>query len=265
MDVKKIFDFSNKTIMITGASGLLGTQFSDALCQTGANVVLGDIKLADCKKLEKKLQTKYDAEILSVKLDIRNITSVQSMIKKSQKHFGSIDALVNNAVFPEGIKERSIKFEDFPISLLKKGIETNTIGTFLCCQQVGKTMKSSGNGVIVNINSIYGITPPDQRIYGNSGLNSSILYNITKSSLLNFTRYLASYWGSSGIRVNSLTLGGVYNNQKLSFVKKYSAKTMLGRMAKKNDYVGALLFLLSDSSSYMTGSNLIVDGCWTAW
>ena len=265
MNIKKIFDFSNKTIVITGAAGLLGTQFSDALCQTSANLVLGDINFVNCKKLEKELQQKYDTKILSVKLDIRSLNSIRNMINKSQKYFGTIDGLVNNAVFPEGIKERSIKFEDFPISLLKKGIETNTIGTFLCCQQVGKTMKSSGNGVIVNINSIYGLTPPDQRIYGNSGLNSSILYNITKSSLLNFTRYLASYWGSSGIRVNSLTLGGVYNNQKLSFVKKYSAKTMLGRMAKKNDYAGALLFLLSDSSSYMTGSNLIVDGGWTAW
>ena len=212
MDIKKIFDFSNKTIVITGASGLLGTQFSYALCQTGANVVLGDIKLADCKKLEKELLQKYDVKTLSVKLDIRSLTSIKNMIKKTQKHFGTIDGLVNNAVFPEGIKERSIKFEDFPVSLLKKGIETNTIGTFLCCQQVGKTMKSSKNGVIVNINSIYGLIPPDQRIYGNSGLNSSVLYNITKSSLINFTRYLASYWGSSGIRVNSLTLGCVYSN-----------------------------------------------------
>lgn len=265
MDIKKIFDFSNKTILITGASGLLGTQFSDALCQTGANIVLGDVNFTNCKKLEKELQQKYDNKTLSVKLDIRSLNSIKNMIKKSLKHFGTIDGLVNNAVFPEGIKERSIKFEDFPISLLKKGIETNTIGTFLCCQQVGKKMKSSGSGVIVNINSIYGLTPPDQRIYGNSGLNSSVLYNITKSSLLNFTRYLASYWGSSGIRVNSLTLGGVYNNQKPSFVKKYSDKTMLGRMAKKNDYVGALLFLLSDSSSYMTGSNVVIDGGWTAW
>jgi NAD(P)-dependent dehydrogenase (short-subunit alcohol dehydrogenase family) len=265
MNIKKIFDFSNKTIVITGASGLLGTQFSDALCQTGANVVLGDIKLADCKKLEKELHQKYDVNILSVKLDIRNLNSIKNMIRKSQKQFGTIDGLVNNAVFPEGIKERSIKFEDFPVSLLKKGIETNTIGTFLCCQQVGKIMKSSKNGVIVNINSIYGLVPPDQRIYGNSGLNSSILYNITKSSLLNFTRYLAAYWGSSEIRVNSLTLGGVFNHQKLNFVKKYSSKTMLGRMAKKNDYVGALLFLLSDSSSYMTGSNVVIDGGWTSW
>jgi len=265
MNLDKILDFSDKTIILTGASGLLGSQFSDALCQTNANLVLGDIKLDNCKKLEKELRGKYDNSILSVKLDIRSINSIQNMIKKSQKHFGRIDGLVNNAVFQEGVKERSIKFEDFPLSLLKKGIETNTIGTFLCCQQVGKLMKSSRKGVIVNINSIYGLVPPDQRIYGTSGLNSSVLYNITKSSLLNFTRYLASYWGTSGIRVNSLTLGGVYNNQKPNFVKKYSSKTMLGRMAKKNDHVGALLFLLSDSSSYMTGSNVVVDGGWTAW
>ena len=126
-------------------------------------------------------------------------------------------------------------------------------------------MKKQKNGVIINIASTYGIVAADQRIYGKSGQNSAVYYAATKSAIINFTRYLASYWRGTGIRVNTLSPGGVENNQGIEFIKNYSYKTMLGRMAKKNEYVGAILFLASNASSYMTGSNLVVDGGWTAW
>ena len=173
--------------------------------------------------------------------------------------------MVNNAIYPEGVKERSIPFEKSSLSNLNKVFETNIIGTYLCCQEVGKIMVKQRNGVIINISSIYGLIGTDQRIYGKSGLNSTAAYTITKSAMINFTRYLAAYWNDKRIRVNTLSLGGVENNQDSEFIKKYSYRTMIGRMAKKDEYVGALLFLASDASSYMTGANLVIDGGFTSW
>ena len=126
-------------------------------------------------------------------------------------------------------------------------------------------MVKQKQGVIINIASTYGIVAADQRIYGKSGQNSAVYYAATKSGILNLTRYLASYWQGTGIRINTLSPGGVENNQGNSFIKNYSYKTMLGRMARKDEYVGAILFLASDASSYMTGSNLVIDGGWTSW
>ena len=193
--------------------------------------------------------------------------------------FSKIDVLVNNAVFTEDKKERSTHFEEFQISLLNKIFSVNVSGMVLCCQKVGQIMKRQKQGVIINVSSIYGLVAADQKIYGNSSLNSTVAYAVTKSAILNLTRYLASYWENTGIRVtkllaskfapkirvNSISLGGVESGQDLKFIKNYSHKTMLGRMAKTDEYVGSVLFLASDASSYMTGSNLVVDGGWTAW
>jgi len=154
------------------------------------------------------------------------------------------------------------------LKLWKKVIDVNLTGVFLCCQEFGKVMQKQKNGVIVNISSIYGISGADQRIYGNSKLNSQVSHSATKGALVNLTRYLAAYWHGKNIRVNTLTLGGgeldrTYMNK--SFVKNYSGKTILNRMANSEEYNGALLFLSSDASSYMTGANLVIDGGWTAW
>ena len=265
MNMRKVFDFSNRVIVITGAAGLLGSEYADGFCQAGGNVVLADKNFEKCKKLAAKLEKKYGVKPLPIKLDVTNPNSIKKMVAHITKKFSKIDVLVNNAIYPEIGKIKKTKFEDFPLDIWKKGIDVNLTGMFLCSQQIGKIMKKQKNGVIINISSIYGIKGPDQRIYGKTKIIKSALYATTKGAVINFTKYLASYWNRTGIRVNTLSLGGVEENQDRNFKKKYSDKTMIGRMAKKDEYVGALLFLSSDASSYMTGSNLIIDGGWSAW
>ena len=266
MDIKKLFDLSEKTVIITGGAGLLGSQYADGLSQVGANIVLADIDFKSCKALSQKLEKKYHNSVLPIKLDLTDQKSIKNMVEKTMKKFVTIDVLINNAAFQGNPgKERQIKLEDLPSSIWNKAISVNLTGLFLSCQEVGKIMKKQKNGVIINIASTYGIVAADQRIYGKSGQNSAVYYAATKSAIINFTRYLASYWRGTGIRVNTLSPGGVENNQGIEFIKNYSYKTMLGRMAKKDEYVGAILFLASNASSYMTGSNLVVDGGWTAW
>ncbi len=265
MNVKKIFDFSNRVVVITGAAGLLGTEYANGFSQAGANVVLADKNFIKCKKLAIELEKKFGVKPLAVNLDVTNPKSIKKMVEQVMKKFSKIDILVNNAIFPEIGKIKKIKFEDFPLDVWKKGVDVNLTGMFLCSQQIGKIMMKQKKGVIINISSIYGIKGPDQRIYGKTDIIKSALYATTKGAVINFTKYLAAYWNRTGIRVNTLSLGGVEENQDRNFKKKYSDKTMIGRMAKKDEYVGALLFLSSDASSYMTGSNLIIDGGWNSW
>ena len=265
MNMRKVFDFSNRVIVITGAAGLLGSEYADGFCQAGGNVVLADKNFEKCKKLAAKLEKKYGVKSLPIKLDVTNPNSIKKMVAHITKKFSKIDVLVNNAIYPEIGKIKKTKFEDFPLDIWKKGIDVNLTGMFLCSQQIGEIMKKQKNGVIINISSIYGIKGPDQRIYGKTKIIKSALYATTKGAVINFTKYLASYWNRTGIRVNTLSLGGVEENQDRNFKKKCSDKTMIGRMAKKDEYVGALLFLSSDASSSMTGSNLIIDGGWNSW
>ncbi len=265
MTLNNLFDLSGQTIVLVGASGLLGQRYSESLSENGANVVLADLNFSECKKLESKLKKKFDVNPLAIKVDITKKQSIKTMIKKIFDKYSTIDVLINNAIFPEGSKERSVSFEDFSLSIWNKVLAVNLTGVFMSCQEVGKIMAKQKKGNIINISSIYGLIGADQRIYGKSKLNSSPAYSVTKSGILNLTRYLASYWHDQGIRVNTLSLGGVNNNQDYSFIKNYSYKTMLGRMANKDEYSNSILFLASNASSYMTGSNLIVDGGWTAW
>lgn len=265
MSVKKLYDLTDKTVFLTGAAGLLGNQYAEALSEAGANVVLADINFKKCKKMESELKHQFKVIPFALKMDISKKKSIEEAIQKTIKKFSRIDVLINNAVFPEMRKERSIPFEKFPLELWNKILAVNLTGVFLCNQKIGSIMVKQKKGSIINISSIYGKVAADHRIYGNSGLNSTASYAVTKSALFNFTRYLASYWRNTGVRVNTLTLGGVENNQDASFIKKYSEKTMIGRMAKKNEYSAAVLFLASDASSYMTGADMTVDGGWTAW
>lgn len=272
MNRKTIFDLFNlegKTIVLTGSAGRLGSRFADVLSSAGADVVLVDIENWSNKKLELELKQKYGTNPLAVKTDISKQSEIKKLKQLILKKYKKIDVLINNAHFiPRSHPQLDSSFENYPFDLWKSTIETNLNSLFLCCKEFGKIMITQQSGIIINISSIYGIIGADQRIYGKSRLNSPSFYAATKGAMVNLTRYLAAYWHNKNIRVNTLTLGGVYDPQlhkNKEFVKNYAKKTMIGRMANKEDYDGAILFLASDASAYMTGANLIIDGGWTAW
>ena len=185
MNVKKIFDFSNRVVVITGAAGLLGTEYANGFSQAGANVVLADKNFIKCKKLAIELEKKFGVKPLAVNLDVTNPKSIKKMVEQVMKKFSKIDILVNNAIFPEIGKIKKIKFEDFPLDVWKKGVDVNLTGMFLCSQQIGKIMMKQKKGVIINISSVYGIKGPDQRIYGKTNIIKSALYATTKGAVIN--------------------------------------------------------------------------------
>jgi NAD(P)-dependent dehydrogenase (short-subunit alcohol dehydrogenase family) len=265
-----LFSLKDKVAVVTGALGLLGKNHCYALSEAGANVVVVDIKGNECKKFAETLTTKS----IGVGCDITDIESVKKLKEAILKNFGKIDILVNNAAIndmfenPTAAVEQS-KFENYPLDLWQKSLDVNLTGTFLCSQVLGSEMAKAGKGSIINIASTYGIVAPNQSIYkkenGVQSFYKPAAYPATKGAIISFTRFLAAYWGDKGVRVNTLSPGGVENNQEEYFLKNYSEATPLGRMAKPTDYKGAIVFLASDASNYMTGANLVVDGGWTAW
>jgi NAD(P)-dependent dehydrogenase (short-subunit alcohol dehydrogenase family) len=266
----EIFSLKNKTAIVTGALGLIGKEHCRALSEAGANVIVADVNESKCSEFAKTLST----ESLGVCLDVTNPDSIKNLRDKVLAKFSHIDILVNNAAIndmfesPKAASEQS-KFENYPLDLWQKSVDVNLTGVFLCSQILGTVMAKQKSGSIINIASTYGITAPDQDLYikkdGTQSFYKPPAYSATKGAVIMFTKYLASYWGGVGVRANTLTPGGVENSQDEFFIQKYSAKTMLGRMAQPIDYKGALIFLASDASRYMTGANLIVDGGWTAW
>jgi len=269
-----LFDVSGRTVIVTGGAGLLGREYGRALVVAGAQVVLADIDGPAVEAVADGLRGRAGS-VIGVAVDVADESSVVRLVRTTLAHYGRIDGLVNNAAvdpkFDRGRKsQHTAAFEHYPIDCWNSALAVNLTGMFLCSREVAPTMLTQGRGVIVNISSTYGLVGPDQRIYNSDRTDAPrefkpVVYSVTKSGVLGFTRYLAAYWGNTGIRVNTLTPGGVRNEQAPEFVRRYSARTPLGRMAERHEYSGALLFLLSDASSYMTGGNLVVDGGWTAW
>jgi NAD(P)-dependent dehydrogenase (short-subunit alcohol dehydrogenase family) len=264
-----LFSLENKTAIVTGAVGLIGKKHCEALAEAGANVVVADMNEEACKAFAAKLGDKH----LGIALDVTDEISLKGARDKILQRYSSIDILVNNAAIndmfenPNLAKEQSA-FENYPLSSFRASLEVNVTGVFLASQVFGTVMAERGSGSIINVASTYGMVGPDQSIYrdreGNQTFFKSAVYPLTKGAVINFTRFLAAYWGNKGVRVNTLSPGGVENSQDEFFIKNYSAKTLLGRMATASDYQGALIFLASDASAYMTGANLVVDGGWTA-
>jgi len=273
-DSAKMFDLRGRVAILTGGAGLLGREYAAALADAGAHVIIADINLHAARNLALAITERVGIEARGVETDVSSKPSVQAMVEQTLARFGRIDILVNNAALdpkfdPEHVEEHVNTFEDYPLELWNRSLAVNLTGMFLCAQAVARPMLAQGKGVILNISSIYGLVGPDQRLYEKSNgepvAYKPVDYSVTKSAVLGLTRYLATYWAGKNIRVNTLTLGGVFNNHEDEFTRRYSYRTPLGRMAQKSEYCGALLFLVSDASSYMTGANLTADGGWTAW
>jgi len=275
LKIQKKFDLTGRAAVVTGGVGLLGAEFCRTLAEAGAAVAVVDLNASASQEMADAL-TKSGYQALAIPTDIANPDSVSSMVETVTSTFGHLEIVVNGAALdpkfdPEAIKKGITPgaFEDYPLDQWNAALNVNLTGTFLVTQACVKQMLAQEKkGSIINICSTYGLNGPDQRIYIKDDERVAfkpVYYTVTKAGVLGFTKYLAAYYAGTEIRVNALTPGGVFNNHDDYFVKNYSAKTILGRMAKKDEMNGALLFLASDASSYMTGNNLIVDGGWTAW
>ena len=273
------FNLSGKVAIVTGAPGLLGQEFCRTLAEAGASVVVADINADGVNALATTL-IKSGTHALGVATDVTQPESVHALLQETLETFGHLDILVNSAALdpkfdPEALAEMSKRgavsgaFEDYPLESWRTALDVNLTGMFLCCQAAVKPMLAQGKkGSIINICSTYGLVAPARRIYQREGVQASAKPahdSVTKAGVLGLTRYLSAYYAGTDIRVNALTPGGIFNNHDEVFLKAYTTRTVMGRMANKDEMNGALLFLASDASSYMTGSNLVVDGGWTAW
>jgi 2-deoxy-D-gluconate 3-dehydrogenase len=275
MTIQEKFDLNGRVAIVTGGVGLLGTEFCKTLAEAGAAVAVVDLNASATQATADTL-TKSGYKALGIATDITKPESVNAMVEKVLAEFGRIDILVNSAALDPKFDSDAAKkgimpgaFEDYPLDLWTSALNVNLTGMFLVTQACVKPMIAQGKkGSVINICSTYGLNGPDQRIYIKDGQRVAfkpVYYTTTKAGVMGFTKYLAAYYANTEIRVNALTPGGVFNNHEDYFVKNYSAKTIMGRMAKKDEMNGALLFLASDASSYMTGNNVVVDGGWTAW
>ena len=269
------FDLSGKTAIVTGGLGLLGKEFSKALISAGANVVIGDIDKNHLSEVKDEINEQFQESTVSVvQLDVTNNRSISDFLGQIEKNNGGIDILVNSAAvdpkFEKGSKlSEFTRFEKFPLTAWNESLDVNLTGAFQMTQAVCGIMEKTGKGSIINIGSNYGLVGPDQRLYKRKGKTKQpykpVVYSVCKAALIGFTKYLAAYYAGTEIRVNILTPAGVFNNHDDEFVEKYSTRTILGRMSEKDEYWGSIIFLASDASSYMTGTNLIVDGGWTTF
>jgi len=263
------FDLTGRSIVITGGLGQLGRQFASALLKGGANVAILDCAVG--KDASDELGV--DNRVLLIETDVTNKASVQEALALVIDRFGVPYGLINNAALdspPGAPAEENGPFETYPEASFDRIMEVNVKGSFLCCQVFGAAMAEAGNGSIVNISSTYGVGSPCQDMYEyrrqrGETFFKPVAYSVSKSAVLNLTRYLATYWGEKGVRVNTLTFGGVSNNQEQAFLDEYSRRVPVRRMADEDEYNGAVVYLMSDESSYMTGSNMVIDGGWTAW
>ena len=275
--VKDLFDLKGRVAVVTGGCGMLGRKHADTIAEAGGHPVLVDLDKKQVTSAARQLAGHFGVDAMGITADITQPKEVKEMVEKILQRFRRIDILINNAAMTVkggGVNSKRYfaLFEDYPLDLWEKALDINLTGTFLCTQGVGKVMVKQKRGVIVNIASTAGVVGPDHRIYqgvkspySGEPFNTPISYSTTKAGIINFTRYLATYWADKNIRVNTLSPGGVYDGHDGTFVKNYSYRVPLGRMADRDEYKGAILFLVSDASSYMTGANLIVDGGWTAW
>jgi NAD(P)-dependent dehydrogenase (short-subunit alcohol dehydrogenase family) len=255
----QLFSLDGRVAVVTGGAGQLGGEIARGLAACGARVAIFDIE-----------ETAESDGISSVVVDVTN----RAAIERATDELADVPhVLVNAAALdspPDAPAEEVGPFEDYPSESFDNVMQVNVKGTLLACQAIGGRMAEAGRGSIVNVSSIYGMLSPVQELYdfrraAGETFFKPVAYSVSKSALYNLTRYLATYWARSGVRVNTLTLAGVFNDQPQEFLDAYTARMPLGRMAEAREVVGPVVFLASDASSYVTGANVVVDGGWSAW
>ena len=278
IDALNRMKIDSKIVVITGGAGLLGQKHAEAVIEGGGMAILLDIKQESLNQAIVGLRNKYgeSCNVAGYVVDITDEDSIYTVAKKIKQECGSIYGLINNAANNPRVEGNAanmgaIQFENFPLSMWQVDIAVGLTGAFLCAKVFGAMMAKCGNGVILNISSDLGIIAPDQRIYRKEGVADNeqtvkpVTYSVIKHGLLGLTKYLATYYAEKGVRCNALCPAGVYNGQNEEFLKKLTNLVPMGRMAKVDEYKSTILYLLSDASSYMTGSTMIVDGGRTCW
>jgi len=257
-----LFDLSGRVAVVTGGTGQLGAVYAAGLAERGMRVASLDIASGEAPE-----------DVRAYDCDVTDRGAIEQVLRQIEAEWGTPHLLVNNAGLdspPDAPVEEVGPFETYPEASFDAVLDVNVKGAFLCCQVVGGAMARAGRGSIVNVSSIYGLLSPVQDLYAfrrerGETFVKPVAYSVSKSAVLNLTRYLATYWASAGVRVNTLTLAGVSNNQPREFLEAYSARVPMGRMLEAGEALGAVVFLASDASSYVTGSNVVVDGGWSAW
>jgi NAD(P)-dependent dehydrogenase (short-subunit alcohol dehydrogenase family) len=272
-----MFDLTGRVALVTGGAGMLGREHADAIAAAGGHPVLVDLAGAAPEEAADELNARQGCRALGVAADVSELDAVDTVIERTLETFDRLDILINNAALTvkggaEDLPGYFAAFEDYPVELWRRALDVGLTGAFLMSQAAGRIMTQRGGGVILNIASTAGMVGPDPRIYegitdpySGKPFNTPIAYSATKAGVIGMTRYLATWGAPKGIRVNALSPGGVFDGHEERFVANYSSRVPLGRMADRSEYKGAVLFLVSDASSYMTGANLIVDGGWTCW
>jgi NAD(P)-dependent dehydrogenase (short-subunit alcohol dehydrogenase family) len=269
--VEELFDLSGRVAVVTGGAGLLGYHHGAILAAAGAHVVLLDLEVAQPAMRAKQLSDAHGVECIGLVVDITDEWSIIAAKDAVVAKFGRVDVLINNAANNPKVEDQRpgqpwSRLENFPIETWNGDIAVGLTGAFLCSRVFGQEMVKRGKGVILNIASDLAVIAPDQRLYRKDGVVENeqpvkpVTYSVVKTALLGLTRYLSTYWVANGVRVNAISPGGVANGQPEEFTTKLHALIPMGRMAEKDEYQGAVLFLCSDASSYMTGQNLVVDG-----
>ena len=266
------FDLRGKVAVVTGGAGILGAHFCAGLAESGATVVVVDLQDEKARESAQALAERHKIKAIGLSCDVSDTVSVQAMVAEVVAEFGEINILHNNAAGKsDDLEAFFAPFEEYRLDQWRKIMSVNLDGMFLVAQAVGKQMVAQGKGgSIIQTASIYGVMAPDHRIYEGSfylgrQINTPAVYAASKAAVIGLTKYLATYWAVQGIRVNTLTPGGTESGQNDEFKRRYSARIPMNRMAKATEMVGALLYLASDASSYVTGQNIIVDGGLHAW
>jgi len=268
--VKDLFDLTGRVAIVTGGAGLLGYHHGAILAAAGAHVVLLDLAAADPARRAAQLTETYGQECLGLVADIASEAALVEVRDQLLSRFGRFDILINNAANNPKVEDAQSqawsRLENFPLEVWDADIRVGLTGAFLCSRVFGAEMAKRKSGVIVNVASDLAVIAPDQRLYRVDGLPEDqqpvkpVTYSVVKTALIGLTRYLATYWAGAHIRVNAISPGGVFNGQPEVFLSRLNQLIPMGRMAHRDEYQGAILFLCSDASSYMTGTNLIIDG-----